>query len=106
MSGPNPFSMEELSLYLIDKNKLNKIANNLVVYRNGTEWDLKCTGESTTEKMFIDIDNKAASNGLFNIKIKTDVEKEIARPVKGDCKSKTTKSKKNSVLKFNGKEYK
>lgn len=106
MSGPNPFSMEELSLYLIDKNKLNKIANNLVVYRNGTEWDMKCAAESTSEKMFIDIDNKAASNGLFNIKIKTDIEKEMARLVKGDCKTKTTKSQKNSVLKFNGKEYK
>lgn len=106
MSGPNPFSMEELSLYLVDKNKLNKIANNLIVYRSGTEWDMKCTAESTSEKMFINVDNKTASNGLFNIKIKTDIEKEISKPVKDDCKSKIIKSQKNSVLKFDGNQYK
>lgn len=106
MSGPNPFSMEELSLYLVDKNKLNKIANNLIVYRSATEWDMKCTAESTSEKMFINVDNKTASNGLFNIKIKTDIEKEISKPVKDDCKSKIIKSQKNSVLKFDGNQYK
>ncbi|WP_300673342.1 hypothetical protein [Soonwooa sp.] len=106
MSGPNPFSTEELSLYLIENNKLNKILNSFEVYSSNGEWDMKCAGESTTENSVITVDNQTKSNGLYNLKLKTDVEKLIRKPVKGNCQSKTTKSQKNSVLKFNGKEYK
>ena len=105
-SGPNPFSLEELKLYLVDNNKLRRITDNLTVYRDSGDWDTRCNGEFSTEITSIEVDNKNKSNGLYNLKLKTGVKTEINTLIKNDCKTKVVDSKDNSVLKFNGKEYK
>jgi len=105
-SGPNPFALEELKLYLVDNKKLNRITDNITVYRNSGDWDIKCNGEFSTEITSIEVDNKNKSNGLNNLKLKTSIKKEINTLIKGDCKTKIVDTKENVVLKFNGKTYK
>ena len=105
-SGPNPFALEELKLYLVDNKKLNRITDNITVYRNSGDWDTKCNGEFSTEITSIEVDNKNKNNGLNNLKLKTSIKKEISTLIKGDCKTKIVDTKENVVLKYNGETYK
>ncbi|MFW2135143.1 hypothetical protein ACK2M7_02460 [Chryseobacterium sp. TY4] len=106
MSGPNPFALEELNLYLVDNKKLNKITDNIIVYRNSGDWDTRCNGKFSTEVTSIEVDNKNKNNGFNNLKLKTSIKTEINTLIKGDCKTKIVDSKENVLLKYNGKEYK
>ena len=102
----NPYSIEDLNLFIVEENKLNKVANNITIYSYGGEAGLDCAGDMNSESTIITIDDKHQTNGFNNLRLKTTETNTVSKLVKGDCQTKETKKQTVTILKYNGKEYK
>ncbi|SKC77479.1 PA3715 family protein [Ohtaekwangia koreensis] len=98
-SRPNPFGHEVLSLYIPQKNKLIKIADDLVMYEMNGEWDTNCEGTfSKSQSILIMLAEK--TNGFKNIKVNTATTETENMMENGECISKDTESKSTYILAF------
>jgi hypothetical protein len=103
-SRPNPYSQTDLSLFIPENNKLNRILKDFPISEFYGEWDLNCSGELTTTNSLIHIDS-LKNNGFYNLIIKTKTEKTIKTPINNDCIEKVNTYQSTKKLKFDGKEY-
>lgn len=105
-SRVNPYESEQLSLFIVANNNLQKVLHNFETMSNGGEWDGMCYGVFRDEEKTLII-SEEKNNGYFDILVKHKITNNIAfEDENGDCKSKDTITNKTSVLKFDGKTYK
>jgi hypothetical protein len=85
-SGPNPSGSENISLYIIHNNAIEKILDNFTIDSYQGETDMKCYYDGTTDTSILIID-KEKTNGFYNIKVKTSTTISKSRPAKkgDDC---------------------
>lgn len=105
-SNINPYSENNLSLYIIKKNSLKEILSNYRVEDFIGDWGITCAGESTSSKSTLDIDQ--LQNNNFNnliVKTKTIKTKTILKK-NDDCITKESIKNETSKLIFDGKVYK
>jgi len=103
-SQPNPYSKTDLSLFIIQGNKIKRVLNDYTIYNYGGEWDTRCAGESEEMLALIDID-KSQSKGFNNLILRITDETTKSIQTTDDCVEKKKFAKRTKTLKFNGKEY-
>lgn len=105
-SRVNPYESEQLSLFIVANNNLQKVLHNFEILDNGGEWDGNCEGEFINEKRTLII-SEEKNNDYFDILVKHKITNNIVfEDENGGCISKDTITTKTSVLKFDGKTYK
>ncbi|WP_310555677.1 hypothetical protein [Flavobacterium sp.] len=82
-SQVNPYSLENISLYTIKNNKIEKVLDEYEMSSGIGEWDMRCNYEGE-ESESIFIMQKEKSEGYFNILVKTKVTKRKNTPSKRD----------------------
>lgn len=104
-SRVNPYVSDQLSLFMIKNNSIQKILDNFEVLYGGGEWDGNCKGEFINEKKILII-SEEKTNTYFDILVKHKITESIAFiDENGDCDNKNTVTTKTSVLKFDGNSY-
>ena len=106
LSRPNPYENETLSLFVRSENELKKILSNYSVMDYGGEWDTDCLGEFLRSEKILFM-SKKQTNSWFDILVKNMIiETKNGVEENGECISNETISTENTLLKFNGEEYK
>ncbi|MEE9361222.1 MAG: hypothetical protein V3U92_01340 [Cellulophaga sp.] len=106
MSQPNPYSNKNISLFVKSGDTLKNILKNYNVMNSRGRWDTDCVGKSTDIKSTLII-SKEKTNGYFNILVKSKIIKTTNfEDENGDCDDKEKVTTDETLLKFNGEEYK
>ncbi|MDG5492034.1 hypothetical protein [Psychroserpens sp. SPM9] len=104
-SQPNPYSSEDISLFVKSKDALVKVLDSYSAMEYSGAWDTRCTGEFTEIKNTFMMSTKK-TNDYFDILVKSKItETKNHEDENGDCKSKEDITEKKTVLTFNGDEY-
>lgn len=104
-SRPNPYSVEYISLFYPENNKLIRVLKDFTIYSYTGEWDTNCNGEFYSENKFLIISDEKTNN--FNNIISKVTYTTITRTFENDdCKDEEKVEKKTGVLKFKEGEYK
>jgi len=103
----NPLENEIISLFIKSDNTLKKILKNYDVMNYGGERVTNCEGEFIREnKTFIITDNKAVTN-YYDILVKSKITETISyEEENGGCQSEIDITTKETVLEYDGNEYK
>lgn len=103
-SRVDPFSYENLSLFITDKEKLKRVLKEYPSYNMNGQTDGNCNGIFEQHKKFITISDNQ-SNGYYNLKITDSVT--ISKSTENDCERKVIEEKeKIEFLKYQNGEYK
>ena len=104
MSRPNPFELEELSLFIQNGRKIERILKKLQIHVFKGQTDAICAGEFEEQNKSIII-SKNITNGYYDLKIINKITK--SRTTKEDCESKIIEREKFvEYLKYENGEYK
>lgn len=102
-SSPNPFSMQLLDLY--DLNRKRKVLNSLIVNLYRGETDTRCNADIEERKSSL-ILQKIQTNNFFDIQLNSKIEKYEMYGNEKNCKEiKRKKSQQKFILKFDGQQY-
>lgn len=104
-SNPNPYSYTDLSLFIVQNQKMEMILHNYQLDRSSGEWDTRCAGEREEISGIIDMDQNK-SNGFRNLKVKNKITQTKTFNTDDGCDAKTTTKNSIKYLKYNGTEYK
>lgn len=103
-SGPNPHSLNTISMYYQEGKTLKKVLNQFQIFIFGGEWDMKCAGEFGEDKSVILMTNDK-NNGFANLKVKTTTTQTNSSLIGGECTEKKTAKISYETLKFNNSQY-
>ncbi len=104
-SRVNPYSVENLSLFVKSNDKLLKVLSDYAIKDYVGEWDGDCNGEFTGEKRTL-IKSTNVTNGYFDINVIKEITyTENFEDDKGECLVTEKDEIKSALLKFNGKTY-
>lgn len=104
-SRPNPYSVEEISLFIEEKGQLIEVLQNYEIDTYQGEWDTNCEGEFTGTSKILIISTKA-TNGYFDITVNHSISTDTNfLDENGECQTKTAKSTKKTTLKYQNKKY-
>ncbi len=105
-SQANPHENETISLFVKSENVLKNILKNVVTLNYGGEWDTNCAGEFTSSESTLVI-SKGKTNDYYDILVKSKITESIDfEDNNGDCDSKENSTTKQTILKYDGEEYK
>jgi len=103
-SRPDPYEVEELSLFIRNRVKLERILKKFQTYIFNGQTNAKCTGEFEEHKKTILI-SKNQTNDYYDLKIIDNITKSESTEI--DCERKIIEEKKHiEYLKYNNGEYK
>lgn len=104
-SRPNPYNVEEISLFIEEKGQLIEVLKNYEIDSYQGEWDTNCEGEFVGTSKVLIISTKA-TNGYFDITVNHSISTDTNYlDENGDCQTKTAKSTKKTTLKYQNKTY-
>lgn len=104
-SRPNPYSVEEISLFIEEKGQLIEVLQNYEIDTYQGEWDTNCEGEFTGTSKILIISTKA-TNGYFDITVNHSISTDTNYlDENGECQTKMAKSTKKTTLKYQNKKY-
>ncbi|MFX0558081.1 hypothetical protein ACOCEA_14870 [Maribacter sp. CXY002] len=104
-SRVNPYSIENLSLFVKSENKLLKVLSNYSIADYGGEWDGDCDGEFNETKKSLML-SQEKTNGYFDIEVTKEMTYTAQFKDKNDeCLVNEKNDTKNATLKFNGWRY-
>ncbi len=98
-SIPNPYRIEYLSLFVLQKDSLIQVLKGFPVFEFSGEYDTQCTGKFIEEKKILIIDN-LKTNSYSDIIVKRTITNTTTFDVNGDCKEKNSVNLSTSRLKF------
>jgi hypothetical protein len=98
-SIPNPYRIEYLSLFVLQKDSLIQVLKDFPVFEFSGEYDTQCTGEFIEEKKILIIDG-LKTNSYSDIIVKSTIKNTTTFDVNGDCKEKNSVNLSTSRLKF------
>ena len=105
-SRPDPFGEVDLSLYMVDRDRLRPVLDGIVTRKNGGEWDTQCAGtfDETHRTLAMDA---ATHNGYADILVTEKSSSTTASVGKnGDCQQKISKQDQPAYrLSYDGKTY-
>lgn len=105
-SRVNPYESEQLSLFVVASNNLQKVLHNFEVKKGSGEINGGCNETYHLEEKTLII-SKEKTNAYFNIVVNNKTTNSILfKNENDDCDEKENISTKTLVLKFNGKTYK
>lgn len=103
-SRVNPYSQEDISLFIMEKDSIKKLLNNYPIYELHGENNGNSKGELVTKTGKLIISDKKINN-LNNIIINNEIISSTY-DFTNDREEKNTIKKNSKILRFNGKEYK
>jgi len=105
-SRVNPYESEQLSLFVVANNNLQKVLHNFEVKKGSGEINGACDETYLLEEKTLII-SKEKNNAYFNIIVNTKTTNSMLfKNENNDCDEKEDITTKTSLLKFNGKTYK
>ena len=105
-SRPDPFGEVDLSLYMVDHDRLRPVLDGIVTRKNGGEWDTQCAGTFDETRRTLAMD-AATHNGYANILVTERSFSTTASVDKqGDCQQRISKRDQPAYrLSYNGNTY-
>ena len=98
-SGPNPYSSQDLTLFLTEGAELWPILEEFTIEQYNGDWNTRCAGEFLKQEKVVII-TKNKTDGYFDLTIRNKQTKTVAKPVGGDCKRTETIDRVSTVLKY------
>lgn len=104
-SNANPYSHEQLYLFIRKEGKLVKVLDNYTVERYSGEWDTNCAGEFEDEKKTISISTNQ-TQGFYDLIVKRRLTHIVNTPKGEECIEKVKHETISEILKYKGGLYK
>ena len=106
-SHPDPFGEVDLSLYMVDHDRLRPVLDGIVTRKNGGEWDTQCAGTFDETHRTLAMDTATTHNGYADILVTEKSSSTTASVGKnGDCQQKISKQDQPAYrLSYDGKTY-
>ena len=99
-SRPNPYSSEEISLFILRENTLVQVLNNYRVNEYRGDWNMDCDGEFIETKSVLAMSNEQ-TNGFYNIEIKST----ITETIRDECVDEVKVRQETKTLRYINGEY-